>query len=59
MNNIVMYFVCSLTKVKVKIALGWEISKVKFRLKEVCKLRLENDPHDYSSKDVEQILQET
>ena len=29
-----------------------------FRLKDICKLRLENDPHDYSSKDVEHILQE-
>ena len=28
-----------------------------FRVKEVCKLRLENDPHDYGSKNVEQILQ--
>ena len=23
----------------------------------VCKLRLENDPHDYGSNDIEQILQ--
>ena len=27
------------------------------RVKEVCKLRLENDPHDYGSEDIEQILQ--
>ena len=27
------------------------------RVKEVCKLRLENDPHDYGSKDIEQILE--
>ena len=27
------------------------------RVKEVCKLRLENDPHDYGSKDIERILE--
>ena len=27
------------------------------RVKEVCKLRLENTPHDYGSKFMEQILQ--
>ena len=26
-------------------------------MKEVYKLRLENDPHDYGSEDIEQILQ--
>ena len=26
-------------------------------MKEVCKLRLENDLHDYCSKDIKQILQ--
>ena len=26
-------------------------------MKEVCKLRLENDPHDHGPKDIEQILQ--
>ena len=28
-----------------------------FRLEEVSKLRLENHPHDYISKDIQQILQ--
>ena len=26
-------------------------------MREVCKLRLENDPHDYGSKDIDPILQ--
>ena len=41
MNSIVLNFVCSLTKMSCEI---------------VCKLRLENDPRDYGSNDIEQIL---
>ena len=37
--------------------LGRGTAQCLFRVKEVCKLRLENDPHDYSSLDIEQILQ--
>ena len=37
--------------------LGRETVQGLFRVKDVCKLRLENDPHNYGSNDIEQILQ--
>ena len=55
MNSIVLYFVCSLTKNKD--SLGRGTVQGLCRVKYVCKLRLENYPHEHGSKDIEQIVQ--
>ena len=56
MKSIVLNFECSVTKVKVMISLGGDFQGL-CHAKEVCKLRFENGPHSYCSKDIEQILQ--
>ena len=55
MKSIVLNVVCSVTKVKVLMSLGGDFQGLS-RVGEVCKRRLEIDPHDYGSKDTEQIL---
>ena len=56
MKSKILNFVFSITKSKRVNSLWRGTVQGLCHVKEVCKLRLENDPHVYGSKDTKQIL---
>ena len=56
MKSKILNFVFSITKSKRVNSLSRGTVQGLCHVKEVCKLRFENDPHVYGSKDTKQIL---